>query len=122
VTLQNIHLCVDANGQYTAHHNVNDVGEEEEDDDNMPNNDSFEIVLPESINGNSINFSMSEKAKVCVSFENCKFPIEKVRSFIYQSPVKGWQVTFVEEHTRMHSRCVRILCKDGSTIHSGCLQ
>ena len=37
-------------------HNVNEEGEEEENDNNMPNNDSFKNVLPESINGNGINF------------------------------------------------------------------
>jgi hypothetical protein len=31
---------------------------------------------------------------VSVSFENDKFDITKVRDFITQSPVQGWQVTF----------------------------
>jgi hypothetical protein len=84
-------ICADANGQHTGCRNVNDEdeGEEEEDDDNTTNKVHSKNVLPESANGNGFIFSMGEKAKVCVSLKNCKFLIEKVRSFIYQSPVEG---------------------------------
>lgn len=92
-------ICPDENNQYTGHRDIDD-------DDNMADNggtgatsmnDSFESVLPDDVLG-PIHFDRGERAKVCVSFENEKFPISYVRDFVNQSPVEGWQVTFAGEH------------------------
>ena len=40
-------------------------------------------------------YAGGEKVKICISFENKKFPITYVRKFVSQSQVEGYQVTFV---------------------------
>ena len=87
-------ICPDPQNNYTGHHDVDDKGNKIENMDDVDNqNESFESILPEAIQG-SINFDGGEKIKVSVSFENDVFDIAKVREFVAESPVEGWQVTF----------------------------
>lgn len=82
--------CPEPSGQYTGHRDIDEEGEE------TPNNDSFESALPEGHVG-ELDFNSGVKVKVCVSFENARFPISHVRNFIQESNVPGWSVSFVED-------------------------
>jgi len=79
-------ICPDPNNQYTGHRDGDGDGFD-------AHNESFESVNPDT-SGANINFVGREGVKVCVTFKNTQFFIDKVRSFIAQSPVEGWNVTF----------------------------
>ena len=89
-------ICPNSNNLYTGHRDIDEDGTELQDAFRR-NNESFEAVLPNSVLG-YIDFAGGEKVKICVSFENNTYPIQKVREFVNQSPVQGWSVTFTGEH------------------------
>ena len=80
-------MCPNANNIYTGHQDI------DEDGNKLPdtlgrNNQSFELVLLDSIHGHT-DFAGGEKVKICVSFENNNNPITNVWDFVNQSPVEG---------------------------------
>jgi hypothetical protein len=74
---------------YTGHCDVDEEGNEMVD-----NNESFESTMPDSSVHGRINFMDGKKEKIAVSFDNNKFDIAHIQHFITEAPVNGWQVTF----------------------------
>ena len=87
-------VCPDPQNRYTAHREFNEECNKLDNIDDVDRpNESFKSILPDAVQG-SIDFDGGEKFKVSVSFENDVFDIAKVRQFVAESPVEGWQVYF----------------------------
>ena len=52
------------------------------------------MVLPDAVQG-GINYTVGEKLKICLTFDNAQSGIGQVMDFVNQSLVVGWQVSFI---------------------------
>ena len=101
-------LVPSLDNKYTGHCDVDDIGEEVE-----KKNELFKSVLPDAVAGGGINYDGGGKIKICVTFDSTTFSIVQVRYFILQSPVEGWQVTFIgDTYTN-----ATIICSSGDIFH-----
>jgi hypothetical protein len=121
-------LSLSFNYVCTGHHDISK--DRNEDPGNKNKNESFELVWSDSVHRN-INFNDGKTVKICVSFENNKFPIVNARDFFLSMASGGMISDIYWGHTY---RCnnsfliywdvvwsFRVLHDDCCQIHPGYL-